>query len=238
MNTRTADRIIVKSNERMKIVLDWYIKNRDWLGNEEFHTPLESGIIILEEEMLEIAFEEKRGLVEITITPMMDGQVCPAAVIFDYNPRTFEATNYRFAPHLPKPKRELLRLVILSDRTDEKAALKYHALMLFMAYYREVVTVEETSVLPKSQPKSKKKKRHGQPKKPVPLIKKTYVLSEEITGEQLPKLPGEKRQYTKPDHEVNVRGYQRRYKSGKVVWVKPSVRYKNRGEKQTKAYQL
>lgn len=237
MNMKTADRIIVKSNERMKVVLDWYIQNRHWLDKEEFCAPLESGVIALQEEMLEIAFEEKRGVVEITIYPKMDSRDCPAAVVFDYNPQTFEATHYRFAPHLPEVKRDLLRMVILSDSTDEKSALKYHALMLFMAYYREVVSVEEARLPPQTQHKSKKK-RHSQQKKPVPLIKKTYVLSEEITSEQLPKLPGEKRQYTKPDHEVSVRGYQRRYKSGKVVWVKPSVRYKNRGEKQGKDYQL
>ena len=31
MNRKTADRIIVKSNARMKMVLDWYYKNKHWL---------------------------------------------------------------------------------------------------------------------------------------------------------------------------------------------------------------
>lgn len=237
MNIKSADRIIVKSNDRMKIVLDWYIANRAWLDKEEFHAPLASGVIVLQEEMLDVAFEEKQGIVEISIYPRMDNRPCPAAVIFDYDPQTFEATHYRFAPQLYEVKRDLLRMVILSDNTDEKAALKYHALMLFMAHYREVIPIEETRLPPQTQHKSKKKKRQGKPKA-VPLIKKTYVLSEEITSEQLRRLPGEKRPYTKPDHEVSVRGYRRRYKSGKVVWVKPSVRYKDRGAKQGKDYQL
>ena len=200
MNIKSADRIIVKSNDRMKIVLDWYIANRAWLDKEEFHAPLASGVIVLQEEMLDVAFEEKQGIVEISIYPRMDNRPCPA-------------------------------------NTVEKAALKYHALMLFMAHYREVIPIEETRLPPQTQHKSKKKKRQGKPKA-VPLIKKTYVLSEEITSEQLRRLPGEKRPYTKPDHEVSVRGYRRRYKSGKVVWVKPSVRYKDRGAKQGKDYQL
>ena len=193
MNIKSADRIIVKSNDRMKIVLDWYIANRAWLDKEEFHAPLASGVIVLQEEMLDVAFEEKQGIVEISIYPRMDNRPCPAAVIFDYDPQTFEATHNQ----------------------------------------PEGIPIEETRLPPQTQHKSKKKKRQGKPKA-VPLIKKTYVLSEEITSEQLRRLPGEKRPYTKPDHEVSVRGYLRRYKSGKVVWVKPSVRYKDRGAKQGK----
>lgn len=37
MDKQSADRIIVKSNARMKIVLDWFSKNREWLKQQEFH---------------------------------------------------------------------------------------------------------------------------------------------------------------------------------------------------------
>ena len=40
MDKRSADRIIVKSNARMEIVLDWFSKNREWLKKQEFHAPL------------------------------------------------------------------------------------------------------------------------------------------------------------------------------------------------------
>ncbi len=33
VDRKQADRIIVKSNARMKKVLDWYLKNREWLDN-------------------------------------------------------------------------------------------------------------------------------------------------------------------------------------------------------------
>ena len=36
MNRKTADRIIVKSNARMKMVLDWYYENKHWLDREPF----------------------------------------------------------------------------------------------------------------------------------------------------------------------------------------------------------
>ena len=35
MDKQSADRIIVKSNARMKIVLDWFSKNREWLKQQE-----------------------------------------------------------------------------------------------------------------------------------------------------------------------------------------------------------
>lgn len=44
MNRQQADRIIVKSNSRMQMVLDWYFENKSWLDKVEFHAPLESGI--------------------------------------------------------------------------------------------------------------------------------------------------------------------------------------------------
>ena len=40
MNRKTADRIIVKSNARMKMVLDWYYENKHWLDREPFLAPM------------------------------------------------------------------------------------------------------------------------------------------------------------------------------------------------------
>lgn len=44
VNRKTADRIIVKSNARMKMVLDWYYENKHWLDREPFLAPMESGV--------------------------------------------------------------------------------------------------------------------------------------------------------------------------------------------------
>ena len=70
VDRKQADRIIVKSNARMKKVLDWYLKNREWLDKETFHAPMEYGVIELQEELLDIAFEVMdEDKVEITIFP-------------------------------------------------------------------------------------------------------------------------------------------------------------------------
>lgn len=231
MDRKSADRIIVKSNARMKKVIEWYYANKEWLDKEEFHAPMESGVIELQEEMLEITFESKGDIVELAIYPTVRPNI-PATLIYDYDPRTWISTNYRFAPQLPKAKRDLLRIVTLADNTDKKEALKYHLLMLFMVHYREVVTVKDTGTRTRKEAKRIRKSSKG----PLPLIRKSYVI-EDFENKTIQK-SGEKRPYTKPDHEVNVRGFMRHYKkSGKTVWIGPSVRYKGKGTSR-KEYEL
>ena len=196
MNRKTADRIIVKSNARMKMVLDWYYENKHWLDREPFLAPMESGVVELCEEQIEFTFENTRGVVEIAIYPTVQPNI-PASIIFDYIPE--------------------------HDNTPEKEALKYHALMLFMTYYREVVEVEQRV---EHRP-AKVKKKGRKARRVQPLIRRFYTLAE-FDADALPKPEQAKRKYTKPEHEVNVRGHLRRYKSGKTVWVKPSVRYKGK----------
>ena len=65
MNRKTADRIIVKSNARMKMVLDWYYENKHWLDREPFLAPMESGVVELQGEQIEFTFENVRGVVEL-----------------------------------------------------------------------------------------------------------------------------------------------------------------------------
>lgn len=222
MNRKTADRIIVKSNARMKMVLDWYYENKHWLDREPFLAPMESGVVELCEEQIEFTFENVRGVVEITIYPTVQPDI-PASIVFDYLPEQMDIANRRVAPELPEPKRLALDLVLRYDKTPEKEALKYHALMLFMAYYREEVKVEQR--VERRPAKHKKKKRTAQVRQP--LIRRIYTVTD-FDSTALVKPEQAKRGYTKPDHEVNVRGHLRRYKSGKVVWVKPSVKYKGK----------
>lgn len=227
----SADRIIVKSNARMKLVIDWYFENQHWLDREEFLAPMESGVVELCEEQIEFTFEKKGSVVEITVYPTIQPNI-PASIIYDYDPQASVISNRRVAPGLPGVKRELLDRVIRYDKTAEKEAVKYHALMLFMAYYREVVEVEQRV---ESRPAKPKKKKHSARKR-QPLIRRIYTLAEVDTA-ALPKPEQAKRRYTKPEHEVNVRGHLRRYKSGKVVWVQPSVRYKGKTARH-KEYEL
>lgn len=199
MNRNTADRIIVTSNARMERVLDWYFDNFKWLDREKFLAPMESGVVELCEEQIEFTFESKGSWVEM-------------------------AVYITVKPNLPPVvDQELLSVLLSMDDTCRKEARKYHALMLFMAYYREEVKVEQR--VERRPAKHKKKKRTAQVRQP--LIRRIYTVTD-FDSTALVKPEQAKRGYTKPDHEVNVRGHLRRYKSGKVVWVKPSVKYKGK----------
>lgn len=233
MNRNTADRIIVTSNARMERVLDWYFDNFKWLDREKFLAPMESGVVELCEEQIEFTFESKGSWVEmavyITVKPNL-----PPVVMFDYDPATTEIRNRRIAPMGSQPvvDQELLSVLLSMDDTCRKEARKYHALMLFMAYYREEVKVEQR--IERRPAKHKKKKRTAQVRQP--LIRHIYTVTD-FDSTALVKPEQAKRGYTKPDHEVNVRGHLRRYKSGKVVWVKPSVKYKGKTARH-KEYEL
>lgn len=230
MNRRSADRIIVKSNDRMKLVIDWFYENKDWLDREEFRAPMERGVVELQEEAIEFTFENKNGGVELAVYAMEKPNL-PAVLTFQYSPQTREITERRFADHLSQERRGMLALVLGFDRTDWKEALKYHALMQFMTHYREVIEVEEKNVKPVPKAKKRNTKR-----RPQPLIRRTYIVGE-FDKDALAKPDGVKRRYTKPEHEVSVRGFLRHYKSGKTVWVKPCVRYKGQTP-QYKEYEL
>lgn len=230
MDRRTADRIIVRSNDRMKMVLNWYYENRDYLDQQEYQTPLDSGVIELQEERIEFSFERKGSVVEISMYSIERPDL-PAMIVFDYDPCKGETGFVKVGSRLSEERKRFLYMIIAQDKTNLKIALKYHVLMLFMTYYIETVTVVEKGRRSKREAKELRKNVS----KPLPLIRKQYVI-ENVEKEKL-KLSGEKRSYKKPDHEVNVRGHLRHYKSGKTIWVKPSVRYKGKNKKK-KEYEL
>lgn len=223
MDRKSADRIIITSNARMEKVVKWYEENKHWIDREPFVAPMESGVVELREEMIEFTFKNKDSAVEITVYMGMEPDI-PASVVFEYDPQTKEVIHQHNAPSLPEDstRRKMVELMLQYDNTVWKEALKYHSLMMFMKYYYEVIEIERHT-----EYRPAKKKKNKKSKKPLPLVRKVYVVKE-FDEDELPKPEKVKRKYTKPDHEVKVRGHLRRYKSGKEVWVRPSVRYKGK----------
>lgn len=232
MNRDECDRIIVESNAKMQKVLDWYFANKEWLDKEEFRAPIESGCIVLQEEGIDVTFEDKGGgVVEMAVYAT---KIREPVLTFDYRPAGQKIGNYRFPTTLKPERRALLQMTLQIDRTDWKESIKYHALMLFAAYYQDIVVVDEKKNRLRTRHEAKKLRRKtGQP---LQLVKKTYVLTD-FEVKELRK-HGEKRAYTIPDHEVAVRGYYRTSKTGKRVWVRPFSRYKDKGNKRNKDYKI
>ena len=231
MNRQTADRIIVRSNERMELVINWYLENKEWLDKEDFLSSMTSGVVELCEEQLEFTFENVNDIVEISIYPTIKPNL-PCIVTFDYNPKTGEITNTQIPFDLPQERRKLLSLTLFADNTAFKEAIKYHSLMMFMTHYREEVEIQRQAEYGYSKPK---KKNHSKQRR-RPLIRKTYIITD-FDQTIFPMKIRAKRTYTKPSFEINVCGHFRHYKSGKIVWVKPSTRYKGNITKH-KQYEL
>lgn len=226
------DRIIVETNDKMSQIIDWWQKNRRWLGEEEFHAPMESGLIVMQEEGIDIGFENRSdGLVTISVYP---AHIEEAALQFELDPVTTEVTGHRFPAKLRNQKEKLLKVLFEVDHTDVKESVKYIALMQFAAHYEEIVQADERQDVRRSRHDAKKLRKN--PKQPLKLVKRTYVIKE-FDVSDLHKF-GEKRAYTKPDHEVSVRGFYRTTKTGKRVWVKPFSRYKENGGRKPKEYKV
>ena len=234
MNRKECDRIIVRSNEQMMKVLNWYFANQEWLDKEEFRAPIDSGMIKLREEMIDFTFERKGDdLVEIAVYPGEERgkQYISAVVTFDYRPSDHAIMNRRWPP-ISKDRVNVLESLIKIDKTDRNEALKYHALMLFAAYYQDIVIVDEAKNVKRTKHEAKKLRRN--PGQPLQLVRKTYIVAD-FDEKNIPR-PDGKRSYTKPDHEVTVRGFFRTSKTGKRSWVKPHARYREKGDAKRKEY--
>lgn len=232
MKKADFDRIIVETNERMTQIISWWYKNKSWLDDEEFNAPMESGLIVMQEEGIDIGFESRAdGLVTISVYPE---HIEVAAMQFELDPVTTAVSGHRFPNKMRHQKEKLLKVIFEADHTDVKESVKYLALMQFAAHYEEIVQIDEKQNVRRTRHEAKMLRKN--PKKPLNLVKKTYVVKE-FSDDDLHKF-GEKRSYTKPDHEVQVRGFYRTMKSGKKVWVKPFSRYKDKGNKQPKEYKV
>lgn len=244
INRLTADRIIVPSNKKMEEVVTWYQNSRESLKKQKFPTPFNSGVIVFVEEDLELGFEVKGDIIEMVIYPKSIEdleQRCNKKVLsaladkfickFDYRSDINHVGNVRFTDDLDKGPLLALMLVTTKDDTVNKCCFKFKALMFYTVNFKKTV-VKNNKIIKLSFKNHKSSKR----KKPQKLIQTTYTLADipVVESDSSTEL---KRPYTKPNTEVKVRGHYRHYKSGKVVWIKPSIKYKG-NESIRKEYEL
>lgn len=240
----TADRIIIPSNKRMEEVINWYEENLDVLDKQKFPTPFNSGVIDFVEESIELTFEIKDNIIEMAIYPKrvedlkrehgkFDVSVLSKRYIckFDYVPSMKAVGHIVFPKDLDKTAIYALMIATLQDNTINKCCIKFRALMFYTTIFKKFVIKSNkiTKVLAKKHKRLKKKK-------PQKLIQTTYTLADMPVVESDSSIRL-KRAYTLPQTEVKVRGHYRHYKSGKTVWIKPSVKYKDK-EHVRKEYEL
>ena len=110
----------------------------------------------------------------------------------------------------------------LPDREKEEniqSAVSVYASI--MAYMNEKRPIEYVSLNKKISLKKECAKKSGSQNCESIVVKSLYPIRKNIDNQP------SKRSYTKPTKAVNVRGFVRHYKNGKVVYIKPFTRYSN-----------
>lgn len=207
------DRIIVKSNADMQRVLDW----AEELRGLTVKLPFPEGEIEFMEEVLTLKFRDM-GAPVVRFELWVQGR---RVAEWLSNLETREMTELHIAGDGDMKIR--LSLVIASDNTLGKCVGKFRAIMLFAAYYREEVmrTRDVQRVAAESDKPGKKRSATRR------LTIRRYTIGEEMLSE----LPAPRRVWTGYAESFGVRGHYRRYKSGKVVWVRP---YEKKGRSELK----
>jgi hypothetical protein len=232
MNIDNVDRIIITSYERIEIIIRWYLDNKELLSDLEFIAPLKKGFVELQTEGFDFAFESKGRTVHIDAYETAKHNLIFG---FDYNPHTLQTSNLLY--YIPKNQIPLWRGFVTGDNSLYKLSVKYHALMMFMAHYREYVTAKEKSPASKSKPKAASQVQPSENHTHTnSLVRKVYYV-DGFRKSDIRNL-GEKFHHSSPSYEFEVRGFYRHYKSGKVVWVDGFTKGKGKGPKKNKKYKL
>lgn len=227
-----SDRIVISSNSKMDLIIKWYQDNQEAVSEKGFVAPISKGFVELQEEGLGFSFEYKHSKVTITVYPRTDNNYIASATC-TYNFATDSISDKIY--HCSKDKMKYIRALMSMDKTFEKEVFKFKAIMSFMAYYREYVIVDS------SKPKKaisnnnintttlSNNNKHNTNS----IISKTYIIDDKLTTTLLGK-----RNHRSPDHEFEVRGFYRHYKSGKVIWIDGFSKCVGKGKKENKKYKF
>lgn len=226
-----VDQIIVKTHADFTRIADWLIEylreehKGDLTAPVEFVPPFNEGEIIFQEEPTIAKFKYLgHGDVAFDVT---SGKNLTHVGTFIFNYSTTEVSHRTFdMKHV-----DVLKAMAMDNERHycQNLGVKWLTLMLLALYYRP--EVERTRHTTATRKPAKKGKRKGS-KLPKLLYTRQYVLTGDLVDE-LPKVP---RHHAKPQHEFNVKGHFRRYKSGKTAWINPHTRCKGRGEASGSTY--
>lgn len=213
------DRIIVKTNNDMQRVVDW----AEQLTGMAVELPFPSGEIEFQEEHILLRFcDEGAPIVSFEIDiRAADKAEYHKVVEWRSDLDTGEITDLKIAGDGLTNKAQL-GMIITQDNTIGKCILKFRAIMLFAAYYRE--DIQRTKTIIRTGGGGKKSKRANR----RPLTIRRYTISEAMLSE----LPAPKKEWHGYRETFGVRGHFRRYKTGKVSWVRP---YEKKGRADKRA---
>lgn len=207
------DKIIIKTIADVMRVADWASE----LHGLAVELPFTEGELISEEEETTIRFREViPGVVSMEF--LIHGNTKIATWMYDLSSGIVSEVRIEGTGE----QRAAIGMILAKEDVIGTCVRKFRAVMLFAAYYRE--EVQRTKRV--SRTGGSGGKRNGKKRRPLTL--RTYTLS----GDMLRELPPPKKIWKGYQESFGVRGHYRRYRSGKVIWVRP---YEKKGRLEKKA---
>jgi hypothetical protein len=207
------DRIVVKTNADMQRVLDW----SEELRGMAVELPFPEGEIEFSEELILLKFRDV-GAQLVEFEMWVRGDVYRKVVGWRSDLSSGVVQELHIAGDVQS--KSALGSLLLQDNTIGKCVAKFRGLMLFAAYYREDIARTKTW-----EWTDRPARKGGKGKNRRPLVTRKYVVSEEMLRE----LPAPKKGWHGYRESFGVRGHFRRYKSGKIVWIRP---YEKKGREE------
>lgn len=222
------DRIVVRTKKDLDRICDWvtgYLQAMPSPDTQvEFAPPFDKGEVILEHLECRLPFQyEGEGDVFFRVFSTKSGHEI-GSFRFNYGSQNVRDRYYNHK-YLPRNVAEEFEQ---DNQWYLRYAMSWFVLMLFAVYYRPEIERQKKLSAERKPTSRKGKKGHAA----KTLYISTYVFDEELL-EDLPKTP---RKRSKPDHEFDVRGHYRRYKTGKVAWIRPHTRCKGRKPGEGRTY--
>ena len=221
------NRIVVKTKKDMDDISDYVLKSirnaaSGWDPKETLRIPFEKGEFSLDEELVNAKFE------------------CVNSDTVSFEVFVGEEMQYFGKFNLDISDRDGLDILDFdseadTSRYDESTDPKYSNKELFYGEIAQkwlTVMVLATHYRPEFERNRKvteAKKTVRRTKKGKKQVKTIYTKQYVLSGDFTMTLPKIQRPHSKPSHEYSVKGHYRRYKSGKVVWIKPRINCKGRG---------
>lgn len=208
------DKIIIKSNTDMQRVIDWSEK----LTGEAIVLPFAAAEIEFQDELINLRFKDE-GSPYVSFEMFFKSENSEELLkiaSWRSNLENSQIEDLSINASDPVKKFQMAK-ILMDDNTIWKCVSKFKALMLFAAYYRE--DIERTKVVHRTTGGTKTKgKQKKSNRKPLTIRKYT------ISNNMLDELPAPKKEWHGYKSSFNVRGYYRKTKSGKTVWVRPYIK--------------
>ena len=237
------DRIVISSNKQMQKIIDWFDLNKEYIieiTDNVMTLPIKDGVIRFEEEGIDFEFHVHSSWGKFAAHMKSDytkehvpvfqfeANLAPKEAALDYSKHIRNLKFFSQNTDNVKKLREIVKI----DNTTGKLVFKWFCVMGFMLFNEEIVEVDH------SQDKTRTRRvarAMGIRNQPLSLVRKTYVVK---NFDPKKKIKGAPRGWTAPDHEVGVRGHYRHYKNGKVIWISEFSKFKEKGNRQPKTWEV